>query len=201
MAARQSELTNGTARKRLIDAAYGLFGAHGVSQVGIDAILAKSGCAKASLYKHFDSKVALAIAFLDRRAALWTRGWFEKEVDRRGNTPEGRLIAVFDVFDEWFQRKDFAGCPFINVMLESDAAGPLHRAAASHLSDIRATLRALARDAGLAEPDRFARIWQMLMKGSIVSASEGNRNSAKEAKRGARLLLGGWQRVKQSSPR
>src|ERR1700676_5269387 len=99
MAARQSGLTNGTARKRLIDAAYGLFGAHGVSQVGIDAILAKSGCAKASLYKHFDSKVALAIAFLDRRAALWTRGWFEKEGNRRGNTPEGRSIAGFGVLD------------------------------------------------------------------------------------------------------
>jgi hypothetical protein len=41
----------------------------------------------------------------------------------------------------------------------------------------------------------------MLMKGSIVSASEGNRNSAKEAKRAARLLLEGWQRVKQTSPR
>src|SRR6202043_605366 len=102
MAASKSELTNGTARTRLIDAACELFGAHGVSQVGIDAILAKSGCAKASLYKHFDSKVALAIAFLDRRGALEARGWFEKEVDRRGNTPEGRLIAVFDAFDEWF---------------------------------------------------------------------------------------------------
>src|ERR1700680_1206977 len=134
MAARQSELTNGTARKRLIDAAYGLFGAHGVSQVGIDDILAKAGCAKASLYKHFAYKGALAIAFLDRRAALWTRGWFEKDVNRRGNTPEGRLIAVFDVFDEWFQRKDFAGWPFFNVMLESEGRRPLERARRTRLS-------------------------------------------------------------------
>jgi AcrR family transcriptional regulator len=200
MAARQPEPATGPTRERLIDAAYELFGAHGVSQVGIDTILAKSGCAKASLYKHFDSKVALAIAFLDRRAALWTRGWFEKEVHRRGNTAEGRLIAVFDVFDEWFRRKDFAGCPFINVMLESDATGPLHRAAVSQLSNIRSTLCALARDAGLAEPDRFARTWQMLMKGSVVSASEGARNSAREAKRAARLILRGWQRVKKASP-
>jgi hypothetical protein len=32
----------------------------------------------------------------------------------------------------------------------------------------------------------------MLMKGSIVSACEGNRNAAREAKRAARLVLEGW---------
>jgi len=35
----------------------------------------------------------------------------------------------------------------------------------------------------------------MLMKGSIVSAGEGNRNAAREAKLAAQLVLGGWKRV------
>jgi AcrR family transcriptional regulator len=47
-----------------MDAAYELFSKDGVSQVGIDTILAKSGCAKASLYTNFKTKVELAIAFL-----------------------------------------------------------------------------------------------------------------------------------------
>jgi hypothetical protein len=34
----------------------------------------------------------------------------------------------------------------------------------------------------------------MLMSGSIVSASEGNRNAARDAKRAARLTLRGWAR-------
>jgi hypothetical protein len=34
----------------------------------------------------------------------------------------------------------------------------------------------------------------MLMKGSIISAGEGNRNAAREAKRAARLVLDGWER-------
>ena len=52
------------ARERLLDAAYDLFAAQGVNQVGIDTILAESGCAKASLYSNFESKVDLAVACL-----------------------------------------------------------------------------------------------------------------------------------------
>jgi AcrR family transcriptional regulator len=57
-----------------MDAAYELFSKDGVSQVGINTMLAKSGCAKASLYTNFKTKVELAIAFLDRRETVWTRG-------------------------------------------------------------------------------------------------------------------------------
>ena len=103
-------------RERLINAAYDLFSKDGVSQVGIDTILAKSGCAKASLYSNFKTKVELAIAFLDKREAVWTRGWLESEIKRRAKTPEGRLLAIFDVFDGWFHKKSFEGCSFINVL-------------------------------------------------------------------------------------
>jgi hypothetical protein len=37
-----------------------------------------------------------------------------------------------------------------------------------------------------------------LMKGSIVSAGEGNRNAAREAKCAARLILDGWKRKNKS---
>ena len=118
-------------RARILDAAYNLFAKNGVSQVGIDAILAESGCAKASLYSNFDSKVDLAIAFLDRREAVWTRGWLETEIKRRCSKPEERLLAIFDVFDSWFRKQDFEGCSFINVLLESNIESPVRRAAAN----------------------------------------------------------------------
>jgi AcrR family transcriptional regulator len=193
--ARRSIKEGVTARERLIEAAYALFAARGVNQVGVDTILAKSGCAKASLYNNFDSKVDLAIAFLDRRERIWTRNWLEAEVKRRAADPRGRLIAVFDVFDGWFHKRDFEGCSFINVLLESDATSPLHRAAAIHLSKIRAIIRDFAKEAGLSEPDKFAQVWHMMMKGSIVAACEGNRNAAREAKQAAQLVLAGWPRA------
>ena len=181
-------------RERLLDAAYDLFAHNGISQVGIDTILAKSGCAKASLYDNFNSKVDLAIAFLDRREAVWTRGWLEAEVKRRASTADGKLLAIFDVFDGWFRKKTFEGCSFINVLLESDVESPVRRAAAIHLAKIRAIIRGLAKEAHLRDPEKFAQAWHMLMKGSIVSAGEGNKNAARDAKRAARLILDGWAR-------
>ena len=188
-------------RERLIDAAYDLFSRDGVSQVGIDTILAKSGCAKASLYSNFRTKVELAIAFLDRREAVWTRAWLASEIKRRAKTPEGRLLAIFDVFDGWFHKKSFEGCSFINVLLESKPDSPVRKAAAIHLAKIRAIVRGMAEEANLREPEKFAQAWHMLMKGSIVSAGEGNRNAARDAKRAARLVLAGWKRNRTGTKR
>jgi AcrR family transcriptional regulator len=184
----------GRPRERLIDAAYDLFSTNGVNQVGVDTVLAKSGCAKASLYGNFDSKVTLAIAFLDRRETVWTRGWLETQIKRRATSPQARLLAVFDVFDGWFRKKSFEGCSFINVLLESKPGSPVRQAAAAHLAKIRAIIRTLAEQANLQEPEKFAQAWHMLMKGSIVSAGEGNRNAAREAKDAAQLVLNGWKR-------
>lgn len=181
-------------RERLLDAAYRLFSTRGVGRVGVDAILAESGCAKSSLYHNFPSKERLAVAFLERREELWTRDWLEAGVRRRADDPEERLLAIFDLFDGWFRRADFEGCSFINTLLESDDRSAVHKAAAAHLASIRGLLEAIAREAGLAEPRKFAQAWHMLMKGSIVSAGEGNRHAAREAKRAGRLILDGWPR-------
>jgi AcrR family transcriptional regulator len=181
-------------RERLLDAAYELFSVHGVSNIGIDAILEKAGCAKASLYANFRSKDQLAMAFLDRREALWTRAWLESEIKCRSSDPEQRLLAIFDVFDGWFRKRTFEGCSFVNVLLETSTTSPVHRSAAEHLAKIRNIVCALAREAQLDEPEKFAQAWHMLMKGSIVSACEGNRNAAREAKCAAKLVLDGWKR-------
>lgn len=185
---------NGNVRGRLMEAAYTLFSVHGVFQVGIDTILEKSGCAKASLYNNFDSKEALAIQFLEEREARWTHGWLADEVRRRARTPRSRLLAIFDVFDGWFQRKDFEGCAFINVLLESPPGSATRRASAGHLANIRSIIREWAREEGLADPERFSQVWHMLMKGSIVTAGEGNREAARQAREAGRILLDNWKR-------
>jgi AcrR family transcriptional regulator len=183
-----------TARERLIEAAYELFTNHGVRKVGVDAILDKSGCAKASLYRNFDSKLDLAVAVLDRREQVWTRDWLETEIKTRAAEPYARLLVIFDVFDGWFRKVDFEGCLFINVLLESELNSTVREAAAIHLKKIRSIVRALAAEAELEDPDEFAQVWHMLMKGSIVSAGEGNRNAARKGKRAAQLVIDGWPR-------
>jgi hypothetical protein len=130
---------------------------------------------------------------------MWTRGWLESEVRRRARSPEARLLAIFDVFDGWFRKKSFEGCSFINVLLETKPGSPVRQAAAIHLAKIRAIVRSFAEEANLREPEQFSQVWHMLMKGSIVSAGEGNRNAAREAKCAARLILDGWKRKSKST--
>ena len=120
-------------------------------------------------------------------------GW-SSEIKRRATDPEARPLAIFDVFDGWFHKKSFEGCSSINVLLEFKAKSPVRRAASIHLAKIRAIVRGLVEEAKLREPERFAQAWQMLMKGSIVSVGEGNRNAARDAKCAAQLILDGWER-------
>jgi AcrR family transcriptional regulator len=180
----------GDARERLLTAAYELFSRQGVQAVGIDAIIERSGVARQTMYRHFASKQDLVLEFLSRRDELWTRGWLQTETGLRADDPADRLLAIFDIFDEWFRAPGFEGCSFINVMLEHpDPQHPLHEAAADHLASIRGFLAELARQAGIEDAEPFARQWHILMKGSIVAAGEGDRDAAMRAKRLAELLL------------
>ncbi len=181
-----------SARERIIEAAYDLFSRQGTRAVGVDAIIERSGVAKMTLYRHFRSKQDLVLAFLQRRERLWTMDWLASQIRTRATDPKGRLLAVFDAFHEWFQSADFEGCPFISVLLEYEADNKIHIAAAEHLAQIRAVLRELAVEAGIADPGGFADVWHMLMQGAVISAGAGNRNAAAEARRAAELVLQGW---------
>ena len=177
-------------RERILDTAYELFSQHGTRAVGVDRIIAEAGAAKMTLYRNFASKDDLVVAFLAAREERWTRGWLQAEVAKRAETPKDRLLAIFDVFGEWFERTDFEGCSFINVMLEvTDRADPGRMASVRHLSVIRAFLAGLAEGAGVEDPEAFAHQWHILMKGSIVAAAEGDTRAAARAQELGALLL------------
>jgi AcrR family transcriptional regulator len=184
---------NGTrepaARERIVDSSYELFSRRGIQAVGVDELIENAGVAKATLYRHFPSKDDLVLAFLERREELWTHGLVEAEAKSRGSTPEEQLLAIFDVFDEWFRREDFEACSFINVLLEMGAQHPAGRASMRHLENIRSMVRELAKEAGLRDPASFALSWHILMKGSIVSAAEGDLEAARRARAMARQLI------------
>jgi AcrR family transcriptional regulator len=177
-------------RDRILDTAYELFSRHGIRAVGVDRIISEAGTAKMTLYRNFTSKDELIVAFLAAREERWTRGWLQAEVAKRAESPRGRLLAIFDVFGEWFERDDFEGCSFINVMLElTDRSEPGRVASVHHLSVIREFLAGLAADAGVEDPEAFAHQWHILMKGSIVAAAEGDARAAARAQELGALLL------------
>ncbi|HEV7807972.1 MAG TPA: TetR/AcrR family transcriptional regulator [Solirubrobacteraceae bacterium] len=192
MAARDTQTLDKSrsGRERILDAAYELFSRSGVRAIGVDTITAEADVAKMTLYRNFASKNDLALAFLALREQRWTVGWVQDEVLRRASTPAGQLLAIFEIFSEWFARDDFEGCAFVTSLLEFDnRADPVRQACVVHLANIRAFVCRLATAAGVEDPERVAGQWHILMKGSIVAAHEGDRDAAMKARELGELLL------------
>jgi len=181
--------TGHSARERILDAAYELFSRRGIQAVGVNEVTERAGVATATLYRHFPSKDELVLAFLDLREQRWTKDIIEAEAMRRGSNPEERLLAIFDVLDEWFHRDDFEAGSFIKVLLELGPKHPAGGASVLHLEQLRAIVRRLAEEAGLRDTESFARSWHILMEGSIVVAAEGDLEAARRAKAMARRLI------------
>lgn len=184
----------GSRREHLIETALALFNEQGYRATGIDRILAESGVAKMTLYKHFKSKDDLILAAIRRRDERWL-AWFrdriERHVARRTDTPGARLLAVFEVLGEWFARPDFNGCMFIKAAAEyPDLDHPIHAAAALHHRKVLAYLKDLAAAAGAKRPARLARDILLLMQGAIaVTQVNGPLGAAREAARVAEVLI------------
>src|SRR5689334_25227492 len=76
------------ARQRILDTAAEMFYRDGIRAVGIDALIARSGVAKMSLYRNFPSKDALVTSWLEDRNGFFWRRWDKAEACRAGD-PRG----------------------------------------------------------------------------------------------------------------
>lgn len=177
-------------KHRLDRAADALFARHGIRSVGVDTIVARSGVAKMTLYRHYGSKDALALGFLERRWNGFSRGW-QAELEALKLPPRAALLKVFDLLGRWFREPGFAGCPVVKAVMETAAErrSPVRRGAVRYLAGVRGYLRSLARDADVRDPAAFAARWQLLVWGAIVGASAGDRHADRRAKDLGRALL------------
>lgn len=183
------EPTKQGARERILEAAYDLFSRRGIRDVSVDEIISRSKVAIATFYRHFSSKDQLAEEFLNRREEVWTSEIIVAEAAKRGDSPQGRLLAIFDIFGEWFAGGDFEGDSFVKVLLEMGPEHPLGKASIEHLATVRSTIKGIAEEAGLSDVDDFAHSLQILMKGSIITASMGDQDAAARAKLMAEGLI------------
>ncbi|AUZ88167.1 TetR/AcrR family transcriptional regulator [Arthrobacter sp. TmT3-37] len=178
------------ARERILGTSYDLFLQRGVRAVGVNEIIATAGVAKATFYHHFPSKDDLVMAFFERRQRLFTIGYLGAESERRADTPRGQLLAIFDIFDEWFHTPDFAGCPYIRALLETGPRHAIGAAAVLYLDDIRSTVEKAATAMGLTDAEDFAYCWLVLMQGAVVSGVGIDPGSSARIKRLGKHLIG-----------
>lgn len=176
------------AAERLLDTAARLFYARGVSNVGINEIIARAGVARMTLYHHFPSKDALVKAVLEARRA--ERAAWLARADELASTPRGRMLAVFDLLESWVQTPDFRGCPLVAASFELGGQfNPAIPYARDHITAVREFFAERAEQAGL--PANVAAQLQLLLEGATVTAlMQGSAAAATEARAAAAAVLG-----------
>jgi len=176
-------------RDQLINTAEALFYREGYHATGIDRILAESGVAKMTLYKHFKSKEELILAVLDKRHQLMLERLRQRS---RELPPREALLAMFDGLHGMIHSPEqFCGCLFVNAAAEyQDREHPIHRRSCAYKAELQAIMRDLLKQLAAPEPRRLARQLQYLLEGALSMAHiEGPGEQAKEAKEAAQHLL------------
>ncbi|MBT8765150.1 TetR/AcrR family transcriptional regulator [Metapseudomonas boanensis] len=175
-------------RDQLVNTALELFYREGFHATGIDRILAESGVAKMTLYKHFKSKDELILAALDSRMRPAAEQ-MAKALERL--PPRDAILRVFDGLHALLNEKEFFGCAFINAAAEfHERDHPIHRLAATHKANVLAHFRTALERLQASDPERLARQIQYLMEGAIsIAHIQGPGSQAMEARAAVDTLL------------
>lgn len=172
------------ARERIVNTAFPLFYAHGPRGVGVDTVIAASGVAKATFYRHFPRKDDLVLAYLDQVDQTWF-GQLRAAARGAGDEPRAQLVGLFDALASAGRREGYHGCAFINTAAESAAGGDVHARTVEHKRVVRAWIADLARRAGAADPDLLARQLSVLidggLAGGVLDADPATPNAVKAA--------------------
>jgi AcrR family transcriptional regulator len=117
-------------RERILAVADRLFYEEGVRATGTEKIMSIAEVAKATFYRHFESKDALVLAYLKNRdQALW---------DYLSHpTPPKDLREALTKFEQMANWPEIIGCPFLRIASEyPDTGHPFHRLAIQHQNKI-----------------------------------------------------------------
>lgn len=165
-----SNRATGAARDRILDTAFRLFYARGLRAVGVDTIIAESGVAKATFYRHFPAKDDLILAYLDKVDRVWT-AQLEHAAQAAGPDPRDQLVGLFDALATACRRPGYRGCAFINAAAETTPGSPVHDRTVVHKQSVLAWIRDLAQRAGAPDPDQLARALTIVLDGGLAGGA------------------------------
>ncbi|MEJ6396095.1 TetR family transcriptional regulator [Gymnodinialimonas sp. 2305UL16-5] len=157
-----------SAKERILDAANRLFYSEGIRAVSVDAIAAKAGITKKTLYYHFKSKDDLIEAYLASRdqpnLALY-RKWFDEADGQLADKVE----AIFLNLAQSSRHPKWKGCGFLRTAAElANMPGhPAMKVGAAHKKKFEAWLCDVFEDAKMDNPDELARHVVLLMDGAF----------------------------------
>src|SRR6195952_4659990 len=156
-------------RERIVSAANALFYADGIRGVSVDAVAAKAGVTKRTLYYHFKSKDDLVPAYLagrDQPNLALFKQWLA-EAD--GNLA-AKVEQIFRNLARSARHPKWKGCGFLRTSAElANMPGhPAIKIGAAHKKKFEDWLRATFEAEGIAEAAQLARQILLLLDGSFA---------------------------------
>ncbi|SBS72660.1 TetR/AcrR family transcriptional regulator [uncultured Microbacterium sp.] len=155
-----------SARDRLLAAAQLLFYGEGIHSVGVDRIIQTAGVTRATMYKQFDGKEGLVLAYLEGEDAQ-LRALFAAAA-AASDDPQVLLDLVVEGIAADIRERHTRGCPFINAAAEYPDAGPVRDLIAAHREWFRGMLVQIASAAHLTEPEEVAAALVLLRDAALV---------------------------------
>ena len=157
-------------KERILRTASELFYREGARAVGVDLVVERAGVAKTSLYRYFRTKDDLIAAFLEREDAEFWQQW-DGVARHEGSDPKAELDALMQWIGERIGRKNYRGCPQLNVAAEfPEADHPARIVGLAHKRELRRRLKDLADRLGAPRPDELAAQLLLLVNGAFVSS-------------------------------
>jgi AcrR family transcriptional regulator len=155
-------------RERIVSAASTLFYSEGIRAVSVDAVAAKAGLTKRTLYYHFKSKDDLVAAYLARdqpNLALFKR-WFT-EAD---GGPAEKVAAIFRHLARSASHPKWKGCGFLRTSAElANLPGhPAIKIGAAHKKKFEDWLRTTFEVESIEGASSLARQILLLLDGSFA---------------------------------
>jgi AcrR family transcriptional regulator len=178
-------------QRRIIVAAYQLFRRVGFTRVSVDAIAARAGLTKRTLYAHFRSKDDLLAAMLIR--------YSEQDIerlraiaDRLPANSDAMIESFFGQLAEWAGTPRWSGSGFSRIVVElADLPGhPARKIARRAKAATEAWLADQLGKGRVASPRERAREVMLLMEGAMVlMLLHSDRSYADAAGRAAKRLI------------
>jgi AcrR family transcriptional regulator len=191
------KVTRKSTEEKLLLAARRLFCRAGIHATGITRILEEAGVARGSLYTHYGSKENLLKAVLDTEANMWFQ-WFDLDLPGLKCSNKERILALFDLLGEWFEKEDFFGCIFVNAVAEHEKdSGWVRDMAGAYRDQIIDRLRALVGESGAKDQDIVTQKLGLIIEGAIITAMVTQNSQAAHI---ARLAAGDVLQCMECSP-
>ncbi|NUT97695.1 MAG: TetR/AcrR family transcriptional regulator [Saccharothrix sp.] len=156
-------------RERLLEAAERLTYDHGTA-IGVDALLKAANVARRSLYEHFGGKDGLLAEVL-RRTAEEDLTKYAATMDRAGEDPRTRLLAIFDELDRVVATPTFRGCRYLAADLSLAPDHPAHEVTRTYRTRLHALLHAELDRLNHPSPTTAADQLHLLIEGVLATGA------------------------------